>query len=94
MSSKAEFEKLVKQAIYTTLSALAEVPEDDFLGGAPESHIYIAACGSDLAVWECARELMKGRGWITVRGNVVRLTTEGRTLGQQINAALAGEGEK
>ena len=78
----------IKTAIYSVLSTLAE--EDDLSTGIPESYAYIAL-GSDMQLWNTVRAVICP-DWVSIKGNLIRLTTEGRELGTAINQALAKNG--
>ena len=70
-------------AITASLTTLAEV------GGAPESMLYIAACGMDIHFWNMIRDIMVRCDWIQVKGNYVTLTSSGRVIADRLNATIA-----
>ena len=76
----------IKSAIYSILSALAE-GEEYRCDGIPESHAYLAL-GSDMELWNAVRAVISP-DWVSISGNLLTLTTDGRELGTAISQALA-----
>ena len=76
-----------KKIVMAVLSTLAESES-----GIPESMIYLAV-GADLATCNTVCGAMQHASLITIRGNYVELTAEGRKLGDKINNALATAAE-
>ena len=78
----------IEAAVYGVLGTLAE--SDDSGSGIPESYAYLAL-GSDMELWTTVRAVICP-DWVSIKGNLIRLTTEGRELGTAINQALAKNG--
>lgn len=68
-------------AVLTT--ALDTKPGEHF----PESAAYLA-CGMNLSEWYDVRHVLIACGWVTIEGNVIRLTAEGEKVAKQIEAKL------
>lgn len=54
----------------------------------PESMAYLAM-GGDIHKWEIVRGVMVGCGLITVKGNLIHITSLGREKAKLINDAMA-----
>ena len=74
---KKEF-MLKVAAILTTLLEVS---------GAPESQFYIF-CDMDMDKWNYIRNFLIAQKWISVKGNYVTLTTEGKEIAEKLNAAI------
>lgn len=77
-----EFER-IKVAVVAILSTLGELET-----GAPESILYMGACGGDIDHWHATRSLLEKSGLIEVKGHYVTLTGKGMAAATIVNAQL------
>jgi hypothetical protein len=57
-------------------------------GGSPESMLYIF-CDMDVDKWQMMRSILLKVGFVTIKGNYVTLTENGRIKAEKINQVIS-----
>lgn len=74
-----------KNTLLTRLAAV--VTTLDETNGTPESMLYIF-CDMDMQAYEILRNVLVKADLVTIRGNYVTLTQNGKETAQKLNAAI------
>jgi hypothetical protein len=77
--------EFAKQVMIGTAALLTTLTET---GGGPESSLYLAI-GSDIEVSNAVTSICARKGWITNRAHWLEITSAGREIANQINAAVS-----
>ena len=77
---------MTKNLLLTRIAAI--VTTLDETNGSPESMLYIF-CEMNMNDYEMIRDILVKAGYVTIKGNYVTLTLEGKETAIKLNAAIS-----
>lgn len=84
---------MTKSEILTAIAAILTTALETEPGLFPESMAYLAATGGNIHDWQTVRHILLTADMVTIEGNIIRLTDNGRDLARKCNASLAKRGD-